>query len=296
MNKVVQRIKESEKKYDVKDQRCELLFRNKKFLEEFKGPVLDEDPNEGLFFKQTKEKLLNAIKTGSLTNIQENFIIGLLKRNARVELKKLKEKSLKEIDDWLQQELKKRPRGFHSTDDENWRRFCRRWQIHFLWGRSRHPSISDLRNFIYLSPPIYYRDPKKGKYVTFVSPSDLNPADDWVLRVKDEERFIYLKIDGWTREKDIEKILPRIKKLQKEIYGYSERGKRTFGRDLCWWDLHYKDEYGKLSYGSIVDRWKTYKGKREKVSREDVRISREDVIKGIERIQEYINRLTPFPI
>lgn len=291
MSRVAQRIKKSEKKYDAKDQRCELLIRNKIFLEELKGPILGEDPNEGWLFEQGKEKLLNAIKTGSLTNIEENFIIGVLKRNARVELKKLKGKSLKKINDWLQQELKKRPRGFEGIDDPRWRKFCRRWQISILFGNNK---LENLRKYVYSNPPIFYRNPKKGKYITFVDLPDIEASsaqniwsDPWELEVKKEDRFIYLRIDAWTQEKDIEKTLSRLKKLQQEIYGYSGREKRTFGRDLCWWDFHNKEEFGKLSYGSIVNRWKTYKDK--KVSREVVRF-------GVKRIQEYIDRLTALPI
>ena len=68
----------------------------------------------------------------------------------------------------------------------------------------------------------------------------------WSLRVDREKTYLYLKIEPWTQKPDINKIWPQVEKLQKKIFDYTERKKRNFGRDLCWYDLHDNEEFGRL--------------------------------------------------
>jgi len=101
-----------------------------------------------------------------------------------------------------------------------------------------------------------------------------------------EEEYIYIRIRSTTGKRDLVKLWPTIAKIQKEIYGFARREARTFGRDLCWYDLHKEEQLGKMTLGQIKIKWHSCFPSRQPPSRGVIEFA-------INRIKQRISLLTP---
>lgn len=108
----------------------------------------------------------------------------------------------------------------------------------------------------------------------------------WEKNISSEEQFVNIRMRQGTKQKDLEALWPALEKLQREVFYYNVRKTGTFSRDLCWFDLNKKAEYGKLSLGRIRNLWVRYFPKQPPPPRVTVQ-------KAIERIAEYSWRLAP---
>ena len=108
----------------------------------------------------------------------------------------------------------------------------------------------------------------------------------WAEFVPSPTEIIYIRIGPTIRKKDLINLWPAIAKLKKEYFGCTDRKKRSFGRALCWYDLHKDESLGKLSFGQIRNKWRSCYPKQGLPTRAAIQ-------KGIERIEQRISRLTP---
>ena len=179
--------------------------------------------------------------------------------------------------------------------------FLIRWGISDKWD-SRKETLAENINSL---PEVFFRkgeavdnkdfykkwgtSDKIGVLRCGLQPSELSQKIGalWAKDVPMEEDFIYIKVRPTTKKKDMDNLWPIIEKMQKEIWGYNDRAKQTFGRDLCWYDLNKKEEFGKQSLGRIRNLWISFFPKQNPPPRVIIQ-------KAIERIEEFIWRKTYF--
>jgi hypothetical protein len=299
--RIKQRVSESQREYSPREQRAELLLRNQQFLEELYDfeerwhPIHDKDITKELFF-DFKATLIDKVRRGKLTERDIGYLYYIFvpkkklapskdrdswfktfdkdRADFALKLRALKGKSDKDLSSWFENKLvKKRERNYYP-DDYEWIIFCERWRIKFDWDSY---SMKTLKDNVFSSPRIISWNWKTDRRVGLLA-SPSNPIDDLASG-------ILIQIDPWTTKQDIEDLGSEIAKAKKKIFGYAEREARNFGRDLCWHDLHTRDDFGKKSYGEIAQYWKTWGG--------DKSHGRNMVIRAVNRIQDYIARLTP---
>ncbi len=261
--KIRKRIEESKRKYDRKSQRTALLLRNKTFLKESFRQIE--------WIKFCDRWGINSMWDGDVKTLPQ------FTQETEALLKDRK----------FLNELKYTSNNiFYYVGSEAWESSCRRWHISTLWDGQDNT----LEKFIDDSIIVLFRDDKTRESRMLNITHSVDPLGDpfgeiWSLRVDKERAYIYLKIEAWTGKKDIEKIWSQIEGLKKRIFYYSERDKKLFGRDLCWYDLNKKEEFGKQSFGKISILWRRYLN--------GDTISRDTIKDAVRRIQKYIDRLTP---
>jgi hypothetical protein len=114
-----------------------------------------------------------------------------------------------------------------------------------------------------------------------------DPAGEiWDLRLDEERSFIYLRIDPWTTQKDLQELWQGIEAERKKLYGPPWKKRHTFEQALCFWDLHTQPEFGKLSHGKICQSWHDTFHDQEDPPRATVQ-------SAIKRMQHLIDQLTP---
>jgi hypothetical protein len=243
--RIRKRIEESKREYSPQEQKAELLKRNKQFLLELQQASQEKQIQDLSYSSRHKVRLATYPE-----KIKASYIYM--------------------------------DRAFRFRD------FCDEWQISCKWDGD----VATLGQFIRVMPQIIYDNVKAGekdyhlwypreKWETFEDYKENICQDDPKLPISiDFENNIYIKIDAFTHFDDIEKIRPRIIELQNKICGFTDREKRDFGRNLCWYDLNKDKEFGKCSAEWIARHWKGH-------------VSRNTVKASIQRIQLYIDRLNP---
>jgi len=262
-DKIRKRIEESKKKYDRKSQRAALLLRNETFLKE----------------SYRQPKWIKFCERWGIHSNWDGDIKTLQQFSQKTETLLQEKKFLTELK-YASNNI------FYWEGSEAWENFCRRWHVSTLWDGQD----STLEKFIDDSIIVLFRDDKTRESRMLNLPHSIRPLGDpfgeiWSLRVDKERTYIYLKIEPWTGKKDIEKIWSQIEELKKRIFDYSERDKKLFGRDLCWYDLNKNEEFEKQSFGKISILWRKYLN--------GDTISRDTIKDAVRRIQKYIDRLTP---
>jgi len=175
-----------------------------------------------------------------------------------------------------------------GLDGLDWKCFLIAWGIKTDWDGRRET----LADSILSHPEIFFRrwltQEKIGVLSCGLQPSELSTAlgAAWAERIPTEEEYIYIRIRSTTGKKDLEKLWPIIEKIKRDVYQFATRSPRTFGRDLCWYDLHGDEQFGKLSLGQIRNKWRIYFPKQRQTSRVVIQ-------KAIERIESMILRLAP---
>lgn len=188
---------------------------------------------------------------------------------------------------------------------------CYRWGVCDRWGGE----LEDLETWAFGETEIFFREPEEetasislgGQMISYLDPERKDPnlikmgvtprkgsywasnrGQRWAEWVAWEPAFIYLKITPTTQRDDVIKFWHMIESLKRTIWGFSERAKPTFERNLCFWDLKNRpDEYGKLSSGDILQKWNAAAPTSKKVRSADT------IKKAVKQIQNYIDRLTP---
>ncbi len=158
--------------------------------------------------------------------------------------------------------------------DRHFTCFCERWSIKKTWNAE----IKTLSKHIRTEPHLHH-----------LRRSTVD-VDDWIFL--NDSRYpdcLLIMIDPWTTRGDVEAILPRVLKVQRQIFGFSDRGKWSFGDALCWYDLSKKH---KLSYRRIANIWKREKSPYIR----DIDSYAITVREGIKRIAKYISRAPQKPI
>jgi hypothetical protein len=169
-----------------------------------------------------------------------------------------------------------------------WINFLIRWGISIDWDCRKET----LAECIIAQPEVFFRrwltQDRIGVLSCGLQPTELSTliGKTWAEKLSAEEEYIYIRIRSTTEKKDLENLWPTMEKIKKEIYGYIDREKQTFGRDLCWYDLNKKEEFGKMSLGRIRNRWISFFPELNPPSRATIQ-------KAIERIGEFSFRLTP---
>jgi len=167
---------------------------------------------------------------------------------------------------------------FPSHSDE-WKAFCDKWRISEAWnGR-----LEGLVECTYSLPSLHVSIPRarvSKKQVELKSWSFYPDAGPWrgigdALHhsIQDEDGYIYIRIHPWTKKKDIDYLWLEVRYAQKKVFGeiYGGRQRRTFERDLCWYDLHRGKDFGKLSAGKIAMAW--FLHRKEKIPRKTIESS-----------------------
>lgn len=163
-----------------------------------------------------------------------------------------------------------------------------KWGIKFSWDGRKETLAENINN----QPEVFFRPMNTtaemgvlscGLQVTELS-SLIGAA--WEKNISSEEQFIYIRMRQGTKQTDLDNLWPALEKLQRSVFYYNDRKKETFGRDLCWYDLNKKEEYGKLSLGRIRNLWIRFFPKQTPPPRVTIQ-------KAIERIARYSDRLTP---
>jgi hypothetical protein len=171
--------------------------------------------------------------------------------------------------------------------DKGWQDFCYRWGVADSWDGK----LGTLDSWAWIAESaLYYRKPSEETRSLLLGAPGLfeHRAARWPHEVQEEQSFMYLKIVPSLRFEDIQVFWPRIDKLKDEIWGFSERAKKNFERDICFWDLKNKPaEYGKMSFGNIMQKWNAAAPDRQKVKNTDA------IKKAVKLIQTYIDRMTP---
>lgn len=168
-----------------------------------------------------------------------------------------------------------------------WQKFNFRWWLDGWWDGND----ATLWNHVMLKPAVYFRDPESkivwilGKDFEHACASDQS-TDATSLNIPDEGGFIYLKVNPWTSKENLRELEPIIRRLRKEVFQYSERMTKDFGRDLCLYDLHERAAFGGLSYSAIQIELRKH-GRRAP--------RRETIIAAVRRIRSYIKRTMPIP-
>jgi len=251
--RIKKRIDESKGEYSREEQRAELLIRNKSFRKEW-----DE------FYS----------KWGWLLNLELKPEDMGLKPSLEPALMPQFIKKIQALapDSNIFKQIA--PADLIVATVNKHEEFCTRWGLKRSWD-----GVTALGDYIGSSPKII------TSITNFLIAEGECHADD-INPQELETNGLYLKVDPWTQLEDIEKIWPRIEKMQRSTFGYKTRIKPNFGRDLCWYDLN-KDHYlGELSNGSISVLWKKYFSQN---------ISRNTIKGAIQRIQKYVDRLGPDP-
>jgi hypothetical protein len=254
--RIRRRISESSRNYSRSEQMAELLLRNKKFLRErmeFPFPefrIGHEDPSVRRLYRQKIRQQLDPKQ-------------DLIRR------------------------IRKEPR--YTDIRKAWSYFCYRWRINWWWD-GREESLSSHVN---TNLEVFYREAQTDKVemlrqVTQLPEPFYPRINIWDVNVAKEPAFIYIKLNPWTEIEDLRSFRPDVERIKKEVFGYSERGPSTFARNLCWYDLHEKEEYGKKSYENIRGRWNS-----SPAAHENSVASRVIIQKAVERIKMCIERLTP---
>jgi hypothetical protein len=186
-----------------------------------------------------------------------------------------------------------------------WQNFNYRWWIDGYWDGCD----ATLWEHVMMEPGVFFRDPD-SRIVWILSRDYEQPcasdqsSDTAALNIADEGAFIYIKINPWTLKENLRELEPMIRKLRKKVFRYSVREMHNFGRDLCWYDLHFQDEFGKLRYGEIRINWRRFHPSRSLPHRERltaveqrkiIAAERKKIIAAIGRIRTCIERLTPIP-
>jgi hypothetical protein len=176
-------------------------------------------------------------------------------------------------------------RFIEGPESENalvdWGAFCARWGIRHTWNGWPPTLAAHIRT----SPGLLYhplifgteQGIKWDELVPFPDTGDRSPYN--------RPDYLLVQIDPWTSSDDVKKLWPRIEKLKKQIFGYSEKDKWNFGEALCWYDLRTNYRY---SFGKIALLWQMEKAPHE--HEDDIKTR---VRLGIKRISSYIQRLTP---
>jgi hypothetical protein len=192
-------------------------------------------------------------------------------------------------------------RTFINPSDE-WRAFCNLWRISVSWDGD----LGSLVKYTYALPSLhrsiprsrltkkkikskshgYYMDVGELKSLSYY----IDEADPWHSvgealhnSIQNEDGYIYIRIHPWTIKKDLrsDRLWMNIEAEQKKVFGsiFRDRERRTFARDLCWYDLHHEKEFGKMSDGKIVNTWFLHRGER---------LSRNTINSAIRRINKHI--------
>ncbi|MBE3126341.1 MAG: hypothetical protein IMZ57_11880 [Acidobacteria bacterium] len=177
---------------------------------------------------------------------------------------------------------------FLIPNGDEWQDFCRRWRISEDWNGD----MGILAERTHALPSVHISIPfsRLSKTQPDLKSFTIYPliGDPWhgigeALHdsIAREDGYLLVRIHPWTSKKDLEFIWTEIQVAQKKVFGdpLNEREKRTFARDLCWYDLHDPAGQFKLSLGQIRDQQKP--------------TSRVVIQKAIERIEKEIDRLTP---
>ncbi len=141
-------------------------------------------------------------------------------------------------------------------------RICRRWGLN-PWAMGNQ--VEQLRPYIDLFPDLIFCDGHDRVVVKSIKAADEQlrvkwHCGSWPEYVAVEGPFIYVRINRWSRFEG-SKIKREVERIQKETWGALPKVPTTFGRDLCWWDLHHQDCFGRRSAGQIRDLWKKHKQK-----------------------------------
>jgi hypothetical protein len=150
-------------------------------------------------------------------------------------------------------------------------RLCDRWQISQKWNAKKET----LPQFVILKPRFIYD----------------SPAHNWPYWEMAQypgvgQEYLYLRIDPWTSREDFTSSWREARRLQRAIFGFSEKEKSNFGASLCWYDLH--SDYH-LSPLRVARLWIQEAAPHVR-DEESFKIT---VREGIKRIERYIKRLTP---
>ncbi len=201
---------------------------------------------------------------------------------------------------------------FASTDDR-WLEFCRQWGIAEQWNGD----LEALADHASSLPWIYVnRDDrvietakknkrqgpqlkaygyamgigtgklKSGDFLRCVNPV-LNDLQSTMFDRKNKPYpggEIFVKIFPWTALQELKYIWLALKYEQKKTFGFALTGreKRTFERDLCFYDLHKEKRYGKLNDRRIASAWEHYTG--EKVPLKTITKARERIAASIKAL------------
>lgn len=168
-----------------------------------------------------------------------------------------------------------------------WQNFNYRWWIDGWWDGSD----TTLWKHVLIKPGVFFRDPESG--IVWILGRDFEhpyasnqKSEKEAFNIADEGAFIYIKINPWTLREDLRKLEPTIHKLREKVFRYSVREMEKFSRDLCWYDLHEKPEFGKLSYTDIQKVLNEHNPRQRAQPRKRI-------IAAVGRIRIYIKRLTP---
>ena len=165
--------------------------------------------------------------------------------------------------DWKATFPLKMKRGILQMERAVWgselERVCRRWG---LSPRSMGCPIDRLHYYIDLSPDLIFRD-HSGRTVMKSLRANLSDPVKWEGHSWPEYNAfegpcIYIRINRWSRFSGA-KIKQEVDGIQRKIWRAMPKAPKTFGRDLCWWDLNHLDYLGRRSAGQIRDLWKKYK-------------------------------------
>lgn len=196
-------------------------------------------------------------------------------------------------------ELLKRSRRFISEAkkaggtfrfEDEWQDFRRRWRISEDWSGDLETLAENTHVLpsIHLSIPHARLSKKQPDLKSFtIYPAIGNPWHSVGEALHDgigrEDGYLLVRIHPWTLKKDLELIWTEVQVAQKKVFGQllTDREKRTFARDLCWYDLHKRSDFGRLSYQAIQRRWKEHFPNQAPPSRATIQ-------KGCERIAEEI--------
>lgn len=198
--------------------------------------------------------------------------------------------------------------GVHYADNE-WPEFCQRWGIAEEWNGD----METLINHASATPWIYinrsdramklvkkklrpelkaygYILPERGTDGSFVHLAHHPVVNDLKSTMFDRgdkpypDGEIYLKIFPWTTLEDLKYVWLDLENTKIMTFGFSisERQKRTFARDLCFYDLHTQARFGKMSDGKIAAAWYQHTGKR--VKRDTIKKARARIAANIKAL------------
>lgn len=156
--------------------------------------------------------------------------------------------------------------------DTEWKTFCDRWRISEDWDGP----LEKLSECVYSLPSLHYSIPRarlSKKKIELKSLSYYPDAGPWRSigeplqdSIQNEDGYIYVRIHPWTIKKDLagDRLWRELQVAQKKVFGdiFQGRERRTFERDLCWYDLHKGKEFGRLSVGKIAMAWKLQQNQR----------------------------------